>query len=160
MLQIYLMRRTAFFSGVFILVFFLPAFAGARSIAEARGEVVSATMRYLNVPYLWGGMHPATGMDCSAFVKLVYGGAHLDLPRVARDQYAASLYLKPSGVLPGDLLFFSMKKPGAAKPDHVGIYVGKGYFVHAGVSTGVHIDSVSNPYFYSRLISARKYRGF
>lgn len=153
-------RPKAFLSGFLAAALFLPGSALARSIADARGEVVGTTMRYLNVPYLWGGMHPATGMDCSAFVKLVYGSANLQLPRVARDQYAASLYLKPSGVLPGDLLFFSMKKPGGTMPDHVGIYVGKGYFVHAGVSTGVHIDSVSNPYFYSRLISARKYRGF
>jgi len=80
--------------------------------------------------------------------------------RVARDQFAASLYLKPAGVLPGDLLFFAMKNPGAERPDHVGIYVGKGFFVHASVTNGVHIDSISNPYYYQRIVSVRKYRGF
>ena len=134
--------------------------AGAESIAAARDAVVRETMTYLNTPYLWGGMHPDTGMDCSAFAKLVYSKAGLALPRVARDQYAQSLYLAPSAVLPGDLIFFSMKKPGSAKVDHVGIYVGKGFFVHAAVSSGVHIDSVSNPYYYERLVSLRKYRGF
>jgi len=44
--------------------------------------------------------------------------------------------------------------------DHVGIYVGKGFFVHASVTNGVHIDSVTNPYYYQRLVSVRKYRGF
>ena len=153
-------RTTALLTGFLALTFLLLPAAQAKTIADARAEVVRTTMRYLNVPYLWGGMHPGTGMDCSAFVKLVYESADLHLPRVAREQYSSSLYLKPAGVLPGDLLFFSMKKPGGATPDHVGIYVGKGYFVHAGVSTGVHIDAVSNPFFYSRLISARKYRGF
>ncbi len=120
-----------------ILVFFLlPALAfcpaaEAKTIAEARGEVVKETMTYLNTPYLWGGMHPRTGMDCSAFVKLVYSKAGLTLPRVARDQFARSLRLSPSGVLPGDMIFFAMKNPGTAKVDHVGIYVGKGFFVHA-----------------------------
>jgi cell wall-associated NlpC family hydrolase len=44
--------------------------------------------------------------------------------------------------------------------DHVGIYVGKGFFVHASFTNGVHIDSVQNPYYYQRLVSVRKYRGF
>ena len=117
-------------------------------------------MTFLNTPYLWGGMHPQTGMDCSAFVKLVYRKAGLNLPRVARDQFKQSLRLSPSGVLPGDMIFFAMKNPGTAKVDHVGIYVGKGFFVHASFTSGVHIDSVSNPYYYARLISLRKYAGF
>lgn len=134
--------------------------AQAKTIAEARNQVVSETMKYLAIPYLWGGTHPKTGLDCSGFVQLVYSRAGLNLPRVARDQFAASLYLKPGGVLPGDLIFFSMKKPGSSHVDHIGIYVGKGFFVHASVSNGIHIDSVTNPYYYSRIISIRKYRGF
>ncbi|MCX5786217.1 MAG: C40 family peptidase [Elusimicrobia bacterium] len=141
------------------LLFFAAA-AQARSIADARNEVVHETLRYLNVPYLWGGMHPKTGLDCSAFVQLVYRTADLHVPRVARDQFDETLYLKPAGVLPGDLLFFSMKNPGTAKVDHVGIYVGKGFFVHASVTNGIHIDSITNPYYFQRLVSLRKYRGF
>ncbi|OIO02352.1 MAG: hypothetical protein COX65_04875 [Elusimicrobia bacterium CG_4_10_14_0_2_um_filter_56_8] len=145
----------------YCLLFLLPLSAAqAKTIAEARGEVVRETMTYLNTPYLWGGMHPSTGMDCSAFVKLVYGKAGISLPRVSREQFSQSQYLKPSGVLPGDLVFFAMKHPGTAKVDHVGIYVGKGFFVHASFTNGVHIDSVSNPYYYARLVSLRKYRGF
>lgn len=137
-----------------------PGPARAVSIADARSSVVRETMTYLNTPYLWGGMNAVTGMDCSAFAKLVYSKAGLELPRVARDQYAQSLYLAPGSVLPGDLIFFAMKKPGSAGVDHVGIYVGKGFFVHASVSNGVHIDSVTNPYYYQRIVSVRKYRGF
>lgn len=137
-----------------------PAPAAAKTIADARDEVVRETMRYLNVPYLWGGMHPDTGIDCSAFVQLVYHKADLRVPRVARDQYAGTSYLPPEAVRPGDLLFFSMGKPGASKVDHVGIYVGKGFFVHASVTNGIHIDSVTNQYYFQRLVSARKYRGF
>lgn len=147
---------------IFLLCLFccgaLPA--GAKTIAEARDEVVRETMRYLNVPYLWGGMHPDTGIDCSAFVQLVYHKADLNVPRVARDQYADSLYLAPEAVQPGDLLFFSMKKPGGSTVDHVGVYVGKGFFVHASVTNGIHIDSITSQYYYDRLVSARKYRGF
>ncbi|OGS11411.1 MAG: hypothetical protein A2234_02040 [Elusimicrobia bacterium RIFOXYA2_FULL_58_8] len=138
----------------------LPVCAPARAIADARDEVVGETLRYLNVPCLWGRMHPATGMDCSAFVQLVYNKARLNAPRVARAQYAASSYLSPAEVLPGDLLSFAMRRPGSGRVDHVGIYVGKGLFVHASVTSGIHIDSVSNQYYSARLVSARKYRGF
>jgi len=148
------------YAAAFLFLAACHAPAAAKSIAEARDQVVGETMRYLNVPYLWGGMHPDTGIDCSAFVQLVYRKAALSVPRVARDQYASSLYLSPAAVLPGDLLFFSMKKPGGSRADHVGVYVGKGLFVHASVSNGIHIDSISNQYYYQRLISARKYRGF
>lgn len=138
---------------------FAPA-ARAGSIADARAKVVRQTLVYLNTPYLWGGMHPQTGMDCSAFSKLVYSSAGLELPRVSAAQYAQTLRLKPSAVLPGDLVFFAMKAPGTGKVDHVGIYVGKGFFVHASFSSGVHIDSITNPYYYQRLVSVRKYSGF
>ncbi len=147
---------------LFLLISALLPFsaAEAKTIAEARGQVVRETMTYLNTPYLWGGMHPQTGMDCSAFVKLVYGKAGITLPRVAKDQYAQARYLPPSGVLPGDMIFFAMKSPGTAKVDHVGIYVGRGFFVHASFTNGVHIDSVENPYYYARMVSVRKYNGF
>ena len=66
----------------------------------------------------------------------------------------------PRQVLPGDMVFFSMKKSGSARVDHVGIYVGKGLFVHASVSRGVHIESISKAYYEDRMIRVLKYPGF
>ena len=144
-----------------LLLAALPAgSAMAVTVAEARGRVVRETMTFLNTPYLWGGMHPETGMDCSAFTKLVYEKAGLNLPRVSAEQFSRTLRLAPSDVRPGDLIFFAMKHPGTSRVDHVGIYVGKGFFVHASFTNGVHIDSVTNPYYYARLVSVRKYAGF
>ena len=147
-------------AALLLLLSAIPSGASAMSVADARGRVVSGTMEYLNVPYLWGGTHSGTGMDCSGFTMNVFSDAGFELPRNSRAQYAASRRIKPDEVLPGDLIFFAMKNPGTAMVDHVGIYVGKGYFVHAGVSTGVHINSVSEPYYFSRLISVRRYSGF
>lgn len=134
--------------------------ASARPIADARDQVVRVTLDYLNIPYLWGGEHPGTGMDCSGFVQLVYRRAGLGLPRVARDQFLATSKLAPTSVLPGDLVFFSMKRPGSSRVDHVGIYVGRGHFIHASVTNGIHIEAITNPYYLSRLVAIRKYRGF
>lgn len=142
------------------LLALLPGRADAASIADARAAVVRGTLNYLNTPYLWGGMHRDTGMDCSAFVKQVYADAGLQLPRASREQYARTRRLAPAAVRPGDLVFFAMKNPGTARVDHVGVYVGKGYFVHASFTSGVHIDSVANPYYFSRLVAVRKYSGF
>jgi cell wall-associated NlpC family hydrolase len=138
----------------------LPGMADARSIAQARSEVVAVTLDYLGIPYLWGGEHPQTGLDCSGFVQLVYKRAGLYLPRVAAEQFQATRLVSPEEVLPGDLIFYSMHRPGSRKVDHVGIYMGKGYFVHASVSNGIHIEPITKAFFLDRLVAIRKYRGF
>jgi cell wall-associated NlpC family hydrolase len=142
------------------LLLTLSSSASATTIQEARDQVVADTMKYLAVPYLWGGEHPDTGLDCSGFVQLVYRNAGLNLPRSTALQFRETQRLRPREVRPGDVIFFSMDHPGGSRVDHVGIYVGKGYFVHASVSSGIHIDSLLNPYYLNRLISVRKFRGF
>ena len=134
--------------------------AGALSIRKARGAVVNQTLEYLNVPYLWGGQHPKTGLDCSAFVQLVYRKAGLKVPRVSRDQFKATRPVSPKRLLPGDLVFFAMKNPGTAKVDHVGIYMGKEIFIHASFTHGIHVERITKPYFLARLVGVRSYRGF
>ncbi len=137
-----------------------PSSSQAMTIAQARDHIIALTMPYLDVPYLWGGTSPRTGLDCSGFVQLVYSKAGFNLPRVSRQQFAATRYLSPRRVLPGDLIFFSMHHPRRRAVDHVGIYLGKGYFIHASVSEGVHIQSIQDPYYIKRLVSIRKYAGF
>ena len=134
--------------------------ASALTVREAREKVVDGTMRYLNVPYLWGSEHPKVGLDCSAFVRRVYADAGLALPRVSRDQFKTAVAVRPDAVLPGDIIFFSMSAPGSSRVDHVGIYVGKGWFVHAGVSHGVHIEPIAKAYYQDRLVRVLKYPGF
>ncbi|HAZ11164.1 MAG: hypothetical protein A2X86_08665 [Bdellovibrionales bacterium GWA2_49_15] len=131
-----------------------------RTIKEARQAIVRSTMDYLSIPYLWGGTNPQTGLDCSGFVQLVYHRAGLAVPRVSGDQFRLTAYLGPTSVREADLIFFSMKNPGSRRVDHVGIYVGKGYFVHASFSNGIHIDNVNNRYYYERIVGIRKFSGF
>lgn len=141
-------------------LFTLPHSAHARSVADARKAIVDESVKYLNVPYLWGGKHPQTGLDCSGFVQLVYEAAGLGVPRMSREQFTGARYLSPDKALPGDMIFFAMKNPGTRRVDHVGIYMGKGYFIHASFSAGIHIDRVDEPYYFARLVGIRRYRGF
>jgi cell wall-associated NlpC family hydrolase len=68
------------------------------------------------VRYLFGGCSP-TGVDCSCLVLNVYAVVGIHLPRVAVDQFNATV---PVGdPQPGDLVFFANTyEPGIS---HLGI---------------------------------------
>lgn len=154
------MKHRHFFFTTALALFLTETPAHAVSIEDARRSVVAGTLKYLNSPYLWGGQHPVTGMDCSGFVQQVYKDLRMHLPRSSREQFRATLGLEPRSVHPGDLMFFAMANPGTDQVDHVGIYVGRGYFVAASTTQGVHIENIRAPYYLQRLVGVRKFKGF
>jgi peptidoglycan DL-endopeptidase CwlO len=92
---------------------------------SSRGlQVVSIALRYLGVPYKWGGSSPSTGFDCSGFSMFVYRQIGVSLPHHAATQYRLGRAVSRSDLQPGDLVFFSGL-------GHMGIYIGGGRFVHA-----------------------------
>jgi peptidoglycan DL-endopeptidase CwlO len=105
----------------------------------SNGGVVSIAMRYLGVPYVWGGASPA-GFDCSGFTMYVYAQVGVSLPHNAAAQFGYGTPVSRSQLAPGDLVFFDGL-------GHVGIYVGGGSFIHAP-HTGdvVKISSLSGWY--------------
>lgn len=95
-------------------------------------EVVSIALKYLGVPYKWGGTSPS-GFDCSGLCQYSYAQIGIELPRTSRSQYAAGAHIAPDRLdllRPGDLVFFGTNGD-PAKVHHVGIYVGDGNYVHA-----------------------------
>jgi cell wall-associated NlpC family hydrolase len=101
-----------------------PASTGSAPVEVAR--------RYLGVPYVFGGSNPATGLDCSGLVQLVFRQLGITLPRTAQLQYEATLRVPQDQLQPGDLVFFARTY---ADPHdfitHVGIYVGGGQQINA-----------------------------
>lgn len=75
------------------------------------------------VPYQYGGRTPQ-GFDCSGLVYYVYGKLGVSLPRTAAAQYDRTQRIALGDLKPGDLVFF-------LDANHVGIYVGDGWFIHA-----------------------------
>jgi cell wall-associated NlpC family hydrolase len=115
------------------------------------GGVVSIALQYLGAPYVWGGANPQ-GFDCSGLVQYVFAQVGVSLPHytVSQWNYPGAVPVPPDQLQPGDLVFFNGL-------DHVGIYLGYGYFVdapHTGAS--VRIDSLSARWFASRYDGARR----
>jgi peptidoglycan DL-endopeptidase CwlO len=103
------------------------------------GGVVGIAMRYLGVPYVWGGASPS-GFDCSGFVMYVYAQVGVSLPHYTGAQWNVGVPVSRSDLQPGDLVFFDGL-------GHVGIYIGGGQFIHAPhTGTVVQISSLSGWY--------------
>ncbi|UZH11338.1 NlpC/P60 family protein [Halomonas sp. BDJS001] len=107
-----------------------------------REALLAQHQRWAGTPYRIGGTSER-GIDCSALVRNVYRDTfNLDLPRSTRGQVHEGRPIDRQELQAGDLVFF--RPPG--RYNHVGIYVGDGYFLHASTSKGVIISSLDNSY--------------
>ena len=130
----------------------------AAALAEAvgaapparHGGVVGIAMRYLGIPYRWGGSSPSTGFDCSGFVMFVYAQVGVSLPHNAAAQFAYGTPVSRAELQPGDVVFFDGL-------GHNGIYIGGGQFVHSP-HTGdvVKISSLDQSWYASRWVGGRR----
>lgn len=91
-------------------------------------------LSYLNAPYLWGGKGPF-GIDCSAFVQVVYRYFDINLPRDAYQQAELGREVHYDEMQAGDLAFFQNKE---GRVVHVGIVMSQKMIIHA--SGTVRID--------------------
>ena len=114
--------------------------------------VISTAKSFIGVSYVWGGESPS-GFDCSGFTQYVLKQNGISVPRTAADQYTVGISVSKSNLQVGDLVFFTTYKAGAS---HLGFYIGDGNFIHASSSKGVTISSLSNTYYSSHYIGARR----
>ena len=120
---------------------------------EAISDIIKTAISYNGVRYVFGGTNPSTGMDCSAFVRLVFSQYGVSLPRTAREQAEVGTTVPFDQLQPGDRLYFSCNSPYI---DHCGIYAGNGYFVHCSHSRhGVGVDNLSKAFYGNRLVVAK-----
>ncbi|RMI34486.1 C40 family peptidase, partial [Actinomadura harenae] len=92
---------------------------------EARAaRAVDYATRQLGRPYVWGGSG-RRGFDCSGLTQQAWRHAGVRIPRIAADQFRRTRHhVRADRLKPGDLVFFHGL-------GHVGIYTGRGWFIHS-----------------------------
>ncbi|WP_293915318.1 LysM peptidoglycan-binding domain-containing C40 family peptidase [Deinococcus sp.] len=124
-------------------------------LAKSRGNgyVRTAALRFLGIRYAHGGTGN-WGLDCSGYTMAVYRSMGLSLPRTAAAQSRSGYGVGRGELQAGDLMFFNTMGRGIS---HVAIYLGGGQFANANSYYGrTMIDNLSNPYWSSRYVSARR----
>ena len=110
---------------------------------SSRAQAAKKGLNYIGTPYVWGGDNINSGIDCSGFVKKLYGDIGIDLPRTAAEQAKVGTPItRLEDLKAGDRLYFWEKK--RATIGHTGLYLGNGYFVHSSRGhNGVNTDRLS-----------------
>lgn len=105
----------------------------------ARKYVVTRALSLVGTPYVWGG-ESSRGADCSGLVFMLYEEIGIGLPRRSKELFRATRPVRITEVEPGDLVFFQNTN---GRAGHVGVFVGRGYVVHASSSRGeVVVDTL------------------
>lgn len=134
----------------------LPARAPPGQEGNEANDVLIRAIGLVGTPYHWGGNTPDGGFDCSGLVGYIYrqstgmilprtssAMASMDRPKVRRQ----------ARLISGDLVFFGRH----GHISHVGVYVGKGRFVHAPNSGGtVRLDDIDGPYWRNHFAYGRR----
>lgn len=130
--------------------------ASTGTATEDPNSLLGFAVKYVGTPYKWGGTDINNGIDCSAFVKKVFGTVeNVHLPRTAAEQALVGTPInRCEDLQPGDRLYFWDSKRG--KIGHTGIYMGNGYFVHSSSGKGVNTDYLDTPRWRKILVAARR----
>lgn len=105
---------------------------------ETVQKVIDEAYKYYGWDYVSGGCSPDYGgFDCSGLVQYVYRQAGIDLPRLEKEQFAASQEISIDEIQPGDLLFYQ-NETSDGSIGHVAIYIGDGKTFEAGDPVGVY----------------------
>ena len=139
------------------------------TLTDWQRRILTTAVKLVGYPYVWGGTSDVRqvysgktvpgGFDCSGFVWRVYKlqaypwSGELSAALVGRTTYAMSgevpkaKRIGAAALQPADVIFFGAKGPRSkpAEVDHMGIYLGNGWFVHSSRS-GVALELLSGWY--------------
>lgn len=128
-------------------------------MAVSGQDIVNYLKQFIGTPYQWGGNSLTSGVDCSGMVQQAYQHFGLSVARTTYDQIGQGKAIGMSDLAPGDMIFFDTDK-GSAGPDHVGIYIGGGKFIHAPrPGKGIEIDDLKSGYYQDLFMGGRRISG-
>lgn len=121
-----------------------------RRTRVSRERLSTTGMRFMGIPYLWGGTSPK-GFDCSGLMQKIFSLHGHVLPRdsdmQARHGKAKSID-RTDSFRTGDLLFFGTD---ADSISHVAMYLSNGLFLHAYGHVRVGSLDPKNPLYDTKL---------
>ncbi len=132
---------------------------GARTVTDLRKALIGLAMELRDTRYVRGGRDPATGFDCSGFVRYVFAHAvGMQLPTTSASQFLAGLKVQRSDMKPGDLVFFKTGRK--RRISHVGIYISNGRFIHSPTTgKNVQVSSLDESYWARHFAGAKRPSG-
>ncbi|MEW1599401.1 NlpC/P60 family protein [Streptomyces sp. NPDC093808] len=102
-------------------------------------KAIEWAMHQLGTLYQWGGSctnahgpDPMGRCDCSSLMQQAYAHAGITLTRTTYKQVNEGQAVSPAHLKPGDLIF---SRGTAARPEHVGMYMGEGLVIEAPRTT-------------------------
>ncbi len=97
-------------------------------VSSIRVNLVNYAKQFIGNPYVFGGNSLTNGIDCSGFVKQIYGKfGYTGLARHSGTQARGGTTVSRSNLKAGDLVFYGS----GGSINHVAIYMGNGRIVHA-----------------------------
>ena len=129
-----------------------PVFYPALS-PEQSSDIAIHALGLVGTPYRYGGNTPDSGFDCSGLIGYVYRSrAGLVPPRTVAQLDGFGQPVDADALRTGDLVLF-----GSGRPNHAGIYVGDGRFVHAPSTGGtVRLDRLTSGYWSRQTLAVRR----
>ncbi|HLR91129.1 MAG TPA: NlpC/P60 family protein [Balneolaceae bacterium] len=121
-------------------------------LSSVNETLYSAFDVWRGTPYQFGG-NSRNGIDCSAFTQRILDEYfNTAISRSTRGQLQEGVSVRRNQIQPGDLIFFRTQR-GVL---HVGIAMGGDEFLHASVSNGVMISSLSEHYWAGNYLGTRR----
>lgn len=160
--RLYFYRQSllALVASFLLVILSFAACAGVPGGAEKSNfqlgkKILNTARSQIGKKYCFGGKSPKTGFDCSGLAWWSHKVNGINIPRQSWDQYPRGKKISRKDLKEGDLLYFETYKKGAS---HVGIYDGKGGFIHSPSSgKKVRRTSLKDSYYKKRYLGARRF---
>ncbi|WP_296140393.1 C40 family peptidase [uncultured Anaerococcus sp.] len=119
--------------------------------SQTGNEIYKWATQYLGNPYVWGGIDPVRGIDCSGFTMQAYRQIGINLPHFAQSQQRYGVEIPFGQEKAGDLVFFGTSLNNIT---HVGMADGNGNMIHASSPRyGIIIGPIRNPISIRRIVN-------